>query len=339
MSVIIYFGDNDTTIANRAKMHDSNAYLIDCNNYKNFYLSRPQNCVCYTSLSDLPKDLSVVVSILSTADTIIYSPPETWSDQKKISLNNITNCIQGLTETILLHLSNFKKVINIDLCIEQKYNNILADERKTDSKQLWIAGCSVSHGVGVDLHERYGSLLSQELNLPCSFLTFSGSSIQWAANQILKSDLRSGDILCWGITNFSRIPFYYQNKLQHILAVYYELNKNFNKIFPIELLTNENTLFQNLESIRAVTNFCEKLKIQLIMFNALTDNQLNRVLRKEKYYYQFPYSLNKNFKTYEPYGLFVFDDLGNDNHHPGPITHQKYYKFLSQIIDTKSIPN
>lgn len=337
MSIVIFFGDNDTTIADKAKMYNPAAYLLDTENYKNFLSSVSKNCVCYTSLSDLPKDLSIVVSILLTADTIIYSPPVTWSDQKKINLDNITNCIQGLTESLLIHISNIKKVIDIDLCIEQKYNIDLADERKTDNKQLWIAGCSISHGIGVDVHERYGSLLSQELDLPCSFLTCPSSSIQWAATQILQSDLRSGDILCWGITNFSRIPFYYENKLQHIFANYYKLNKNFYKILPIELLTSENTLFQNLQSIRTVTNFCEKLGVQLIMFNVLHDNHLNRTLKKEKYYYQFQYLLNKNYNTYQSHGLFVFDDLGNDNQHPGPITHQKFCKFLSQIIDTKSI--
>lgn len=337
MSVVIFFGDNDLSIAENARECDPDAYLIDSSNYESFLIEKPNNCVCYTSLADLTKNLSNVVLLLSKADTVIYSPPKSWSDRKKIDYDNITNSLQGLTETLLLYLSSTVKIINLDLCLEQKYHSNLADKRKTDTKQLWIAGCSVSHGVGVNDSEKYGILLSEKLNLPCSFLTSPGSSIQWAATQILNSDLRAGDILCWGLTSFSRVPFYYQNKLQHIVSNYYDVNKNFNNVLPIELLASENTLFQNLELIRAVINFCDKIEVQLVMFDALIDHTLNRALKKEKHYYQFQYALNNNVGTHQSHGFFRSYDLGSDNQHPGPNTHQKYFKFLSQIIDTKSV--
>ena len=334
MSVIIYFGDNDVLLGRRAKAHDSNAFLIETSNCQNF-LSSEKDCVCYTSLADLPKDLSIVVSILLTANKIIYCPPKQWSDGKSLTNNTYTDCIQRLTENLLLYVSNYTNVENIELCFDQKYNNHISDTRKTNEKQLWIAGCSVSHGDGVTEQERYGATLSKKLDLPCSFLTKLGSSISWAANQILKSDIRNGDILCWGITSFSRVTFYCQDSLIHVTAQHYHDEKNFNKILPIDHLDNENNLYHTIESIREVINFCQKLKIQLVMFDAVRDPLLNRILRKEKYYYQYPYPLNKNYQSYNSHGLFVDHDLGSDNLHPGPISHQHYSNFLAHIIDTR----
>jgi len=339
MSKVIYFGDCNIELAEQAKAHRRDAFLVESSNYQEFLESRRHNLVCYTSLADLPKDISIVMEILLSADTIVYCPPEVWSDHKTITATNATDCIQGSSEILLLYLSDQVKVVNLNLCISQKYKNSIADTRKTNSKQIWIAGCSVSHGVGVKPTERYGSLVGDKLDLPCSFLTAPGSSIRWAANQILKSDIRSGDILCWGITTFRRIPYYYQDQLHHLHALnaLYQKNSAFNRIFPIDQLDDENNLFQCLESIRELINFCKKLDIQLVMFNAVIDDLLNRSLLNEQYYYQFKYLLNKNAKTYNTQGLFLYQDFGTDNLHPGPKTHQLYSNFLAKIITSTAV--
>lgn len=329
--IVIYFGDNDASIADQAKKKTVDAFLVDFSNYKEFLLSN-NDCVCYTSLADLPKNVEIAVSILAKADKIIYCPPEKWSDGKKLNFDTVHNCIQGLTETLLIYMSEYVEIENIDLCIEKKYLNPLVDGRKTDEKQLWIAGCSVSHGDGVKEEEKYGNLLSKKLNIPCSFLTKPGSSIRWAASQILKSDIRRNDIVCWGITTFARFPFYYNNRLEHLNSSWYIENKRLNKIFPIDMLDSENTLYQSVQAIDEVINFCEKIQAQLIMFDALSDHHLNRILKNKNNYHKFPWLLNKNVKNYESYGLFTFYDLGNDGEHPGIITHKKYSEFLAQLI-------
>lgn len=335
MKTVIYFGDNDYSIADKAKLHDKNALLIDNSNYKDFLGSAVPEGVFYTSLSDLPKDLKIVSDILHKSDLIVYSPPTKWSDNKELDVLDVTNSIQGLSELLLLQVSCQVEVKNIELCYESKFSDKLADERKNLKPQLWISGCSVSHGEGVTVNERYGTLLGKKLQLDVSFLTAPGSSIEWAANQILKSDLRKGDILCWGLTNFSRLPYYTDTSLRHVNSGYYQMHKEFEKILPIKYICDKNRLFKALESIKTVINFCNKLEVNLIMFNALIDNQLYRLVNKEKCFYQYPYQLNKDFKTYDSHGLFVHHDLGSDNLHPGPVTHQHYSNFLAHIIDTR----
>jgi hypothetical protein len=41
----------------------------------------------------------------------------------------------------------------------------LADSRKTNSYQLWVAGCSFAHGIGIQRDQRFGQLLAEKLNL------------------------------------------------------------------------------------------------------------------------------------------------------------------------------
>jgi hypothetical protein len=332
MKTIVYFGDNDESISSQARLSNPGASLIDCSNYTTF-LSDDIDGVFYTSLADLPEDLQIVYDILMKSDLVVYCPPKKWNDNKSIDNLNVGNSTQGLTESLLLQVSTSVEVKNIELCYESKYTNNLSDRRKSVEPQLWISGCSVSHGVGLLPNQRYGDLLSEKLQLKCSFLTAPGSSIEWASQQILKSDLKKGDIVCWGLTSYRRIPFYFNGKLHHVLANFYKINKEFNKILPIELIDNENRLFQALESIRSVINFCEKLQVTLIVFNALSGIELDRLLIKEKYFYQFPYQLNKDHTTYKSRGLQIFYDFASDNEHPGPLTHKKYSDFLAHIID------
>jgi hypothetical protein len=192
----------------------------------------------------------------------------------------------------------------------------LADERKTERTQLWVAGCSISHGIGVDPDQRYGQLLSEQLDLPVSFLTRGGSSIQWAADQILRSDIRSGDTVVWGLTGFCRFPYYSHGHVRHILTTYYELHPEFNQVINIERLDEDNMVYQSLRHIHAVINFCKKIQARLFLFGLLIDNHTLKWTADLPNYTQF-------------YGCFGFDqglfqDLGTDNEHPGPGMHQWY---------------
>lgn len=327
MKTVIYFGDNDSSIAASAQMYDSTASLIDHKNYKHF-LESNSGGTYYTSIADLPKNLEVVYSILKKSDYIVYNPPLKWSDHRIIDPLSVTNSIQGLTEYILLKISAVVEVKNINLCYPSNFHLKLSDTRKTNNSQLWIVGCSVSHGIGVTTEERYGKLLSDRLKLECSFLTAGGSSIEWAANQILQSDLRSKDIVCWGLTNYCRIHYYYNNKLHHILSNSYTKDKKLNSVLPIDFIMNENRLFHVIESIKSVINYCKKLSIKLIIFPIVDDRQFLRFLHNESCFYRFNFPSNQKNEL-------PFYDFGTDNSHPGPLTHKLYSNFLADIIENK----
>lgn len=320
--ITIFVGDCTEGLAIAAKQLDQNASLIEHSNANQILAPG----VYYTSLSDLDS-ISQFIKILNQADTIVYSPPLHWSDTKK----NFSYQ-QHWTEFYCLFFNSQKIVKGLDnIKLLPCQNNMLelVDARKTSNQQLWIAGCSISHGAGVKHSERYGELLSKRLNLPASFLTRSGTSIGWAADQILRSNMSPGDILVWGLTSVNRLTFMNEDcSVSNITVRVYEEYPEFNNIVPLDFIGYEkNNIFNSLRDIHKVINFCNKQNIKLFLAGLLIDTY------SLKYFYDLP-----NFIQF--YGINgvdredVFLDFGSDNYHSGTKTHQWYadelYKMITQ---------
>lgn len=308
MTISLFVGDNDRALAEIAIKADPTAFLIDHNNYKKFLLIEyNENVTVYTSFSDLPKINSagsVFFDILNKADNIFYYPPITWSDH---SSEFKWNTNQTITEYFLYQINLIKhNVEGLDLTHYQQsaYLN-LADYRKTDNKQLWIAGCSIPHGDGISPGARVGELISTNLSLPVSHLTKSGTGIEWAKDQILRSDIRKDDIVIWGLTQEVRAPLVVNGEMK--------LEKN-----P-DILLNETNLYRAVTSVYQVVNFCNKVSARLVLLPILCSEQLQLLTLNLKEYYQLPYRTN-------------FLDLGTDNIHPGPRQHQEWADICIKIL-------
>jgi hypothetical protein len=315
--ITILVGDVTDYLAKDAGQLNENAKIITQENCKNI-----SDGFYYTSLGDFD-NLQDFIATLDQAQHLIYCPPPIWSDENK-SLSSM----KFWTEYYLLYFLNRKQVSNrnaLPLMLEEKQIMLsVADTRKTNTKQLWIAGCSVSHGAGVDQDQRYGQLLSQQLDLPVSFLTQSGSSISWAADQILRSNICADDIIVWGLTGFSRFPYYDDKCIQHVNSSYYEHRPEFNQVIDIQRLDDDNMIYHNLGRIHAVINFCEKSQARLFLFG----------LGIDQYTLKWTADLT-NFA--QLYGSFGFDqglylDLGTDDLHPGPATHHWYCDQMLKVI-------
>lgn len=318
----LFVGDCDQTVAQTACQFDHNAVLINSDNYEKF-LYAEDKFTAYTALADLPTDLSIFYKLLTIADCIKYCPPKIWSDNKTLDVDNPDSSIQGLTELFLHAVNKFKNnVSGLNLSNYIDCYSELADQRQTSDKQLWVVGCSTTYGVGVDATERYGHLLHRRLNLPVSFLAKISSSISWAADQILRSDICSNDIVVWGLTEVNRLTLWneFENKSVHINAA----SKFDNNIFPADLvygmLTHKTNFFIAIQKILEVVNFCNKLQIKLLIVNIHSSESLNLHLRTIKEF--FPYT--------NQLGNFV--DLGTDNQHPGPLQHQAYADFCHSAL-------
>jgi hypothetical protein len=246
MTITLFVGDNEEQLAITAQKIDPTAWLINHNNYKNF-LSTEHNedITVYTSFSDLPKITSigsVFFEILKKVDNIFYCPPIKWSDHS----NNFTwNNNQTITEYFLYQIALMKNNVQ-GLTLDHYYNYLeLTELRKTEKKQLWVAGCSIAHGVGVGKHEKFGVLISNKLDLEVSHLTNPGSSIEWAKDQILRSDIRKNDIVIWGLTYEVRAPMASNGR------VFQEKDPN--------ILLHETSLYRAVTGVHQVVNFCKKL--------------------------------------------------------------------------------
>lgn len=327
--LIIFLGDVNDSVTAEAKKLDQSAYLLDRSNYKEFLQQKTnKNTVVYTSLGDLPKDLKVVYHILLQADQIVYCPPDQWSDRKQLDILDPGKSIQGLTEIMLSMLPDSIQIINYNPIVPDAV--ILRDQRKTNDPQIWNVGCSITHGVGVAPDQRFGQLLSDELNLPCSFLTRPGSAIDWAADQILRSDIRKGDIVIWGITSPDRFTYIHDNKLlAGVTAQSYESFPEYEKIVSFKNLYVQNTFYRHFYAIQQVTNFCKKIKAHLILVGLMSGGySIQRLINAQKNYVSVDYEYN--FKDLSIETKYI--DLGTDNEHPGPQQHLKYKQIILQKL-------
>jgi hypothetical protein len=201
---------------------------------------------------------------------------------------------------------------------------------------MWVAGCSITHGTGVGDNQRYGQLLADELKIPCSFLTRPGSAIDWAADQILRSDIQQNDIVIWGITNAERLTYIHNNRLLSKVTPYsFEIFSEYTKIVdPIELCS-QNTFYKHFYAIQQVINYCKKIKAHLVLVGILPGtHSLQRLLKKYQNYISIPYHY-----TFQDLCIKQnFIDLGSDHRHPGPIQHQQYKQTILDFIQSNITP-
>lgn len=273
----------------------------------------------YVSLGDL-SSIETFYQILDQADSLVYSPPTKWSDEK-----NSVSLMKQLTEFYILFFKTRKKIIlGLDLISEGNIDINLADYRKTDDKQLWIAGCSISHGIGVEDSQRYGVIIADKLNLPVSFLTAPGASNEWVSEQILMSDIRRNDIVIFGLTSVNRFV-YYSNKLHHINYNEYEYLDEIKKIFNIEVFDSPFLQYKLLTHLHQVINFSKKIGFKLILAGILTNDRDIIYLQKIPNYIQLLGTVGL--------GPNIFIDLGTDNRHPGPKSHNWYANQILQYLN------
>ena len=316
--ITLFVGDTGEYLANIAKQHDKNAKLITDINYK-----RIRAGTYYTSIGDVVTDEKFEI-VLKKADIIIYSPPDVWStEQTKLGT------IHWLT---VMRAFEDKTLINADHLELSLLNQFLAlsDVRKTDSAQLWIAGCSITHGIGVEPSQRYGQLISNQLNLPVSFLTQEGSSISWSADQLLRSDLRPGDTVVWGLTSMGRITWFRDNKhLYHITISLYAVWPEIDKMVKISRVWEQDRAYDAITKIYQVINFCAKMGVKLYLAGILVD--ITKFSLKFDNYIPFYNGVKEDEEN-------QFLDIGTDrDRHPGPLTHQWYAEKILEKIQQDSV--
>jgi hypothetical protein len=308
----VFIGNNDQELADAALSHDQSAYLIDQTNLKNNHTG-----TVYVSLADL-SGISQLNELLRTANIIFYVPSNKWVDQnKKHSQKYWTE-----RSIKIFSLDKTKTIVNFpseDTLINKNLMLDLADVRKTSNKQLWVAGCSITHGVGVDANQTYASILSKKLKIEFSLLAVPGSSIMWAADQILRSDIRTDDIVIWGLTSVDRFPYFcpINNLVLHINSGYYTINPKFNDTVDIKHVNDIAIEYRALTAIYQVINYCNKIGAKLIIAGIHTDFKFAANLKDLTNYIHL-----NNF-----YGANLDDsyiDYGIDNIHPGPLMHQWY---------------
>jgi hypothetical protein len=315
--ITIYLGDVSDYLRQHAVLADPDAQLITGENYKNL-----KSGTYFTSLGDL-SNLTVLGDVLQQADRIVYSPPDHWSDRFLGKSQ-----MQTWTEEYLHYFSFYTQVDNFSTATPDAKTSMLdlADQRKTSSQQIWVAGCSYSHGVAIEQDQRYGNLLANQLNLPVSFLTKPGSSVIWAADQILRSDIRQDDLVVWGITSIPRVPYFYNGKLIKITPTNYDQDKEFDQILDFDYFTSQDIEYRSVVAMFQTINYCKKIKAKLLLVSMIDNGTLFKYIKDEPV---------EHLMLYKIWGRDtdnIIVDLGSDSVHPGPKTHQCYANLILKRI-------
>jgi len=308
--ITVYVGDNNESLARYASKQDSNAYLVNNENYHTFLLlDSCTNVTVYTSLSDLPKitdNDSPLFNVLNKADKIFYHPPNKWSDGNKFSKTSQQSLIE-----YFLNLINIKKnnVVNLNLSKYQTNSYInLVNTRTTNENVVWASGCGITQGLGVPQHSKFSALVAKELQLTLVDISKSASSIDWSRDQILRSDIREGDIILWGLTS------------EYKTAVWNPNDKTVTFDKPNDI---ETQLYRALTSIHQVINMCNKLEVKLILLPISCSEQLMIYLSSISNFSDFSYQT-------KPF------DYSEDGIHAGVLQHQKWAnECLSVLIPNK----
>jgi hypothetical protein len=313
-NITLFVGSNDRYLSECAIKFDKNSWLVDSRNFSKF-LDISQDTVAYTSMADLPKitqKRNVFFDVLDHAGTIFYCPPQQWPDHcDDFSAWSEQTMTEYLLSTINKQKGNVKGLV-LPSWTTNPYLQLF-DVRRTQSPQLWVSGCSISHGVGVNPNEKFGAILSNKLQLPVSFLTTSGTSIPWAADQLLRSDIKAGDFVVWGITSEYRSMLFDRTLLHKNLH-------SFSGSESRNIGSNlQDLVFKAVMSIHQVVNFCRSVNATLIMLPVLSTEQLGVLM------HDCP---DWHCMTYQA----AFLDVGRDNVHPGPLQHARWAEFCYAVI-------
>jgi hypothetical protein len=306
--ITLFVGDVTEDLANTAKIFDSSAFLIENSNFEDFLNSEYDDVCVYTSLGDLPKNISIFLKLLLKADEIFYHPPKVWSDDE----------MKQATLFALASVSNNKKVHNLP-------QKIATNSRQNQESQLWIFGSAASKGVGIDIGKTYWELLSTELDIHAECISEYYASIRWTANEIMNSDISENDIIIWELPCYKLVDFL--NK-DDIIEYSYTNHRDEDRV------KDKDDVFQTIKIINQITNFCNKLKTKLIIFDIniyKNKNLLAHLISNPNYHIY----INKNFFS-DPSAITYIDTSSDETVLlPGPRQHLAYKDFLLNIINSK----
>jgi hypothetical protein len=308
-SLVLFVGNVDSSLQDVASQYSPKAKLIEPKDVSTLN----KLSVGYISIGD--HTIEDFITVLDHASEIFYVPSNSWHHPDT----------QKQTEYHLRLFSHKTPVHNLDK-IPTDNMLYLADSRKTEEPQLWVAGCSSAIGTGVEKHQTYGAAVGRALNLSLSVLAEPGSSLLWASDQILRSNIRKDDIVIWGITGVSRFPFYRDNSVTHVNIVSYQKFPEINQIINKKILVSDHILYLAVTSIQKVIEQARTIGYKLVLMQ-LPLNPADHELYMQHYLSQFECVI----RTYSDSNN-SFIDYGSDGEHPGPLQHQYYAQLILDYL-------
>ena len=312
----VVVGDVYPSLGDFARDICPTAYLV---NHKN--INQNHVGVVYTNLGDIDT-LAEFYRLLSAATEITFCEPEHWSDKKtEVDLFSMA----WLTKHYVMCASR-QHHIKVSPSVHHSWVPEPLAPRRTDGKQLWISGCSTTVGVGVHPEQCYTNLLATKLQIPVSVLAERGANIPWMVDQLLRSDLRAGDIVILGATTYNRVTIHDGERVRHIGPLQFLSHSKEFKEITFEQFNSPTRIYESIRSIRQLINVCNKLETKLVIIGIHANLDLSADLCQYPNFIFCHGTAGADFRS-------EWLDIGFDrDQHPGPQTHQMYTDLIASRL-------
>ena len=286
------------TISSPHFVGDENSILITDNNFEQ-YLSVPG--YFHTSLGDI--SASNLLKIANKDCTIIFvnegfEQELELFNKTKIFLNSIYDSHQ-VTGYVRPYPSTFAE------------ESVLRPIEPT----LWVFGCSLSAGIGVESYEVYSSKLGDTLGLPVTNVVKVGSSTRWSLRQLLHSDFQPDDVVVWQLTTIERSTVKHADTWPKEVML-----KNQSREIILST-TDEQLWFDQISLLDYGVQYLRAKRIRFYIVSldsksTMLDQCLEQYTRYPEYCYAPDWQV----------------DLGNDQFHPGSKSHHCLFEHLHKKI-------
>jgi hypothetical protein len=213
--------------------------------------------------------------------------------------------LRNKTIIFLNYASNFCQVNNYVRPLPQQalYSDLTV--HKSDYPTLWVFGCSLSAGVGVDPTTVYHYELGQQLNLPVTTIARPGSSARWSLLQLMYTKIKPADIVVWQVTTTGRFTVKdYSNKDPRECLL-----KNMNKEF-LATINYEQVFYDHITLVDYGIQYLRALQSRFVFTSVDNKKTEDQCLEQFTKYPEY---------CYAPDWIV---DLGSDNLHPGVESHR-----------------
>ena len=181
--------------------------------------------------------------------------------------------------------------------------------------RLWVFGCSLSAGVGVNDSELYSTKLGIATGLPVTTVARVGSSTHWSLRQLLHADIWPTDIVIWQLTTIERFTVKQPNRWPTEVML-----KDADRE-TILSTTDEQLWFNQLSLVNCGVQYLRAIGPEFYMISLDSLSPLLNVCLEQ-------------YTRYPEY-CYVPDwqiDLGTDGLHPGPQSHHLLYQSLEKKL-------
>jgi hypothetical protein len=148
----------------------------------------------------------------------------------------------------------------------------------------------------------------------------------YAADQLLRSDIRADDIVIWGLTNIPRVEVCDNTDFCPVPVTSYDFLEKSLQYWDLDYFSSPTQNLIHIRMILQVVNFCNKVGARLYLANMIDTTWIPVVFKDYSNFINFSKEVNL-------IGFTKFMDLGTDGAHPGPEQHKEYAKKIFNLIE------